>query len=62
MSMKLLLGVSGAALIWPLHVQAQDAAPVPQSTPEANSPDGAAVAPASPDGQGGLSEIIVTAQ
>jgi iron complex outermembrane receptor protein len=50
--------------VWPLHAQAQnqDAAPVPQSTPEANSPNGAAVPPASPEQEGGLGEIIVTAQ
>ena len=39
-----------------------DAAPVPQSTPDANSPNGAAVAPANPQQEGGLGEIIVTAQ
>src|SRR6478736_6785247 len=62
MSRKLFLGVSGVALIWPLAAQAQDAVPVPQSVPEANAPQGAAVPPASRDAQGGLGEIIVTAQ
>lgn len=40
----------------------QDAAPVPQSPPEANSPSGAAVPPASPEEESGLSDIVVTAQ
>jgi iron complex outermembrane receptor protein len=56
---KFLLGVSAVALAWPLQALAQDAAPVPQSTPEANAPDGAAV---SPQEEGGLEQIVVTAQ
>ena len=59
---KFLLGASAAALAWPLHAQAQDAAPVSQSTPEANAPEGAAVPPASPQQEGGLDQIVVTAQ
>jgi iron complex outermembrane receptor protein len=59
---KFLLGASAVALAWPLQAQAQDAAPVPQSTPEANSPEGAAVPPASPERDGGLGQIVVTAQ
>lgn len=46
----------------PQQAQSKDAAPVPQSTPEANSPNGAAVPSASPQQEGGLGEIIVTAQ
>lgn len=42
--------------------QAQGQAPVPQSTPAANSPNGAAVPPASPEQEAGLGEIVVTAQ
>src|SRR5512146_1026272 len=42
--------------------QAQRQAPVPQTTPAANSPNGAAVPPASPEQEGGLNEIVVTAQ
>src|SRR6478752_3514064 len=42
--------VAIAGLVWPLAGQAQDAAPPPQSNPEANA------------GEGGLGEIIVTAQ
>src|SRR6185312_10598687 len=37
-------------------------APVPQSTAAANSPNGAAVPTASADQEGGLGEIVVTAQ
>jgi len=59
---KLFLAVSAMALTWPLQAQAQDDAPVPQSTPEANSPNGAAVPPADPAQESGLGEIIVTAQ
>ncbi|MEO6387349.1 MAG: TonB-dependent receptor [Croceibacterium sp.] len=59
---KFFLGVSGLALVWPLQAQAQAVIPVPQTTPEANSPDGAAVPLASPQDDGGLGEIIVTAQ
>jgi iron complex outermembrane receptor protein len=62
MGKRLFLGVSTAALVWPLQAQAQSAAPVPQTTPEANSPTGAAVPTASPEQEGGLSEIVVTAQ
>src|SRR5437868_9613102 len=64
MGRKLFLGVSLAALWWPLqvHAQAQGAEPVPQSTPEANSPSGAAVATANPEEESGLGEIVVTAQ
>jgi iron complex outermembrane receptor protein len=60
MGRRLFLGVSSAALVWPLQAQAQDA--VSQSTPETNSRADAAVPPASPDAQSGLGEIIVTAQ
>ena len=59
---KLFLVVSAMALTWPLQAQAQDDAAVPQSTPEANSPNGAAVPPADPAQESGLGEIIVTAQ
>jgi iron complex outermembrane receptor protein len=78
MTARLLWGVSAAAIFASLPLQAASArdegaaatsaeqqeqeAPVPQSTPEANSPNGAAVPPASPDQEGGLAEIIVTAQ
>ncbi|MEO6151609.1 MAG: TonB-dependent receptor [Croceibacterium sp.] len=62
MGRKLFLGVSAAALMCPLHALAQDAAPVPQSTPQANSPNGAAVPTASPQAEGELGEIVVTAQ
>jgi iron complex outermembrane receptor protein len=64
MGRKLFLGVSAAALMCPLQANAQnqDATPVPQSTPEANSPTGAAVSPADPENEGELREIIVTAQ
>jgi iron complex outermembrane receptor protein len=62
MSRKVLLGVSAVALTWPLQAQAQDAAPVPQSTPDANSASGAAVPTASPQQESGLGEIVVTAQ
>lgn len=50
------------ALVWSFASQAQDAVPVPQTTPEANSAQGAAVPPASPPAENGLEEIIVTAQ
>ena len=59
---KLFLAVSAMALTWPLQAQAQEDAPVPQSTPEANSPNGAAVPLADPAQESGLGEIIVTAQ
>jgi len=59
---KLFLAVSALALAWPLQAQAQGDAPVPQSTPEANSPEGAAVPPANPEAEGGLGVILVTAQ
>ena len=62
MGRKLFLGVSAVALAWPAQVFAQDARPVPQSTPEANSPSGAAVPSANPEEENGLGEIIVTAQ
>jgi iron complex outermembrane receptor protein len=64
MGRKLFLGVSLAALSWPLqvHAQAPGAEPVAQSTPEANSPSGAAVATANPEEESGLGEIVVTAQ
>jgi iron complex outermembrane recepter protein len=64
MRAKLFLSVSAAATVvaMPAAAWAQDAAPVPQSTPEANSETGAAVPPASPDQEGELDEIIVTAQ
>jgi iron complex outermembrane receptor protein len=61
MSRKVLLGVSAVALTWPLQAQAQDAASGPQSTREANAPNGAAVPPANPE-QEGLGQIVVTAQ
>lgn len=59
---KFLLGASAVALAWPLQARSQDAERVPQSTPEANSPNRAAVPTASPENEGGLSEIVVTAQ
>jgi len=59
---KFLLGASAVALAWPLQALAQDAAPVPQSRPEANAPEGAAVPTASPEQEGGLDQIVVTAQ
>src|SRR5690606_23912131 len=61
MQMRPLLAssVALAAVAWPLAGQAQESAPVPQSTPEANSPQGAAVTPVEGDG---LGDIIVTAQ
>ena len=62
MGRKLWLGVSAAALTWPLQAMAQDTTPVPQSTPEANAPNSAAVPNASPADENGLGEIIVTAQ
>jgi iron complex outermembrane receptor protein len=43
-----------AALVWPLAAQAQDAARQPQSVPEANA--------AAAEEDGGLGEILVTAQ
>jgi iron complex outermembrane receptor protein len=42
--------------------QVQGQEPVPQSTAAANSPNGAAVPTASPEEEGGLNEIVVTAQ
>ena len=65
MTTRLFWGVSATALLasLPFHAAtAQDSVPVPQSTPEANSPEGAAVPTASPEQEGGLGEIIVTAQ
>src|SRR5690606_35108765 len=55
MQMRSLLAssVALAAVAWPLAGQAQESAPVPQSTPDA------AVAPEDGDG---LGDIIVTAQ
>ena len=62
--MKALLGstVAVAALAWPFTLHAQEAVPVPQTTPEANAPQGAAVSPVSPEEDTGLGDIIVTAQ
>lgn len=62
--MKALLGssVAIAALAWPFTLHAQEAVPVPQTTPEANAPQGAAVSPVSPEEDTGLGDIIVTAQ
>ena len=62
--MKAILGLSVAfsALAWSFAAQAQDAVPVPQTTPQANSEQGAAAPPAGPDDEGGLGDIIVTAQ
>jgi iron complex outermembrane receptor protein len=51
-----------AALAWSFSAHGQDAVPVPQTTPEANSEQGASIPPASPQAEGGLGEIIVTAQ
>src|SRR5690606_5260768 len=51
--------VASVALVWSAAGQAQE--PVPQSTPEANSPQGAAVTSITPEAEG-LGEIIVTAQ
>jgi iron complex outermembrane receptor protein len=75
MAVRLFWGVSAAALLAGLPLQMasakdasggepqdQGAAPVPQSTPAANSQTGAAVPTASPEQEGGLGEIIVTAQ
>src|SRR4029078_172062 len=53
--------VSGLAWIWPLAAQAQDTVPAPQTVPEANAPQGAAVPPASPQNESGLGDIIVHA-
>src|SRR6187549_2512826 len=54
--------VATAALALPFAAQAQDTVPGPQTVPEANAPQGAAESPASPQGDNGLGEIIVTAQ
>ena len=77
MAARLAWGVSAAAMMAAMSAQpaiAQDSvapqandqtqgqAPVPQSTPEANSPSGAAVPPANPEEENGLQEIVVTAQ
>ncbi|MGZ3270310.1 MAG: TonB-dependent receptor [Croceibacterium sp.] len=58
------LDASGAASSadQPTQAQSQDAAPVSQSTPAANPPNGAAVPSASPEQEGGLGQIVVTAQ
>jgi iron complex outermembrane receptor protein len=53
--------VAVAALLWAAPGFGQAA--VPQTVPEANSPQGAAVSPVTPNGAGtGLEEIVVTAQ
>jgi iron complex outermembrane receptor protein len=78
MTARLLWGVSAAAIFASLPLQAASArddgaaaasaeqleqeGPAPQSPPEANSPDGVAVPSASAAQEGGLGEIIVTAQ
>ena len=77
MNARLSWGVSAAAIVAGLSFQpaaaqengasadqpqAQGQAPVPQSTPAANSPSGAAVPTANPDEENGLGEIVVTAQ
>jgi len=70
---RLSWSVSAAAIVAGLAIQpaaAQDnapaageqQAPVPQSTAAANSPNGASVPTASVDQEGGLGEIVVTAQ
>jgi iron complex outermembrane receptor protein len=60
MRQGLLVTVSLCALAAGAPAHAQDA-PVPQSTPTANAPQGAAVSTATPEGQG-LADIVVTAQ
>jgi iron complex outermembrane receptor protein len=54
--------VASIALIWSSTGWTQDVAPVLQSAPEANSPQGAAVTTTTPQQEGGLAEIVVTAQ
>jgi iron complex outermembrane receptor protein len=65
MDLKLRLGAScgavAALLALPLQVAAQEA-PVPQSTPEANLEQGAAVGTTTPASEDGLAEIVVTTQ
>jgi iron complex outermembrane receptor protein len=69
MAGRLSRGVSTAAIMAALSAQpaiaqqeAQDRVPEPQSGPEANSANGAAVPVASPEEESGLGEIVVTAQ
>jgi iron complex outermembrane receptor protein len=52
--------VAAAAIMTSVQSQAQEA--VPQSTADANAPQGAAVSSAAPVGEAGLAEIVVTAQ
>jgi iron complex outermembrane receptor protein len=59
MKVVLSASVASVALIWSAVAQAQET--IPQTTPEANAPQGAAVTSVTPD-EGGLGEIIVTAQ
>lgn len=62
--MRAILGpsVAMAALVWTLAAQAQETGSVPQTLPDANAAQGAAIPLASPESEGGLGEIIVTAQ